>query len=73
MAIATNPGPFNGETGDKNRIHRITFLVGPTKTVSHVDHRGSGGKAGYEKVRDDSQDADNIHVAPRNRYIDEEA
>lgn len=73
MAIASNPGPFDGETGDKNRIQRITFMVGSTKTVSYVDHRGSGSKKGYEKVRDDSQDPANIHVAPRDRYIDEEA
>ncbi len=73
MAIASNPGPFDGETGDKNRVHRITFLVGPTKTVSHVDHRGSGSKKGYEKVRDDSQDPENIQVTERNTYIDEEA
>jgi len=74
MAISSNPGPFDGETGgDRNRIRRITFLVGPTKTVAHVDHRGSGSVPGYGKARNDSQDPANIHVAPRDRYIDEEA
>lgn len=74
MAIASNPGPFAGETGgDRNRIRRITFLVGPTKTVAHVDNRGSGSKAGYEKARDDSQDPANIQVTERDRYITEES
>jgi hypothetical protein len=74
MAIASNPGPFDGvPSGDVNRIRRITFMVGPTKTVAHVDNRGSGGKAGYEKARDDSQDPGNIHVVKRDRYIDEES
>jgi hypothetical protein len=74
MAIASNPGPFSGDTQpyDRNRIRRITFLVGPTKTVAHVDNRGSGSKGGYEKARDDSQDPANIHVTERARYITEE-
>ena len=74
MAISSNPGPFDGGAqGDVNRIRRITFMVGPTKTVAHVDNRGSGSKKGYEKARNDSQDPANIHVTPRDRYIDEEA
>ena len=72
MAIATNPGPFDGETGDKNRINRITFLVGPVKTVAHLAHTSSGSKAGYEKVRDDSSDPANVQVTERDRYVDEE-
>ena len=71
--MAISNAPFAGDTGDKNRIQRITFLVGPTKTVSHVDHRGSGSKGPYEKVRDDSTDPANIHVFERDTYIDEEA
>jgi len=73
MAIASNPGPFDGETGKVNRIQRITFMIGPTKTASHVDHRGSGSKGPYEKVRDDSSDPANIHVVERDTFIDEEA
>lgn len=74
MAIASNPGPFDGvPSGDVNRIRRITFLVGPTKTVSHVDNRGSGSKKAYEKARDDSSDPANIQVVKRDRHIDEEA
>ena len=72
MAIASNPGPFDGETGDKNRNQRVTFLVGPVKTVSHLTSTRSGSKAAYEKVRDDSTDPANIQVAPRDRYDDEE-
>lgn len=74
MAIASNPGPFDGvPSGDVNRIRRITFLVGPVKTVSHLDNRASGSKGAYEKVRDDSSDPANIHVTERDTFIDEEA
>lgn len=74
MAIASNPGPFDGVTvGDVNRIRRITFSIGGVKTAAHVDNRGSGSKAAYERARDDSSDPDNIHFTERDRYIDEEA
>ncbi len=72
MAISSNPGPFDGSPTKVNRIHRITFLVGPTKTVSHLDNRSSGSVGAYEKPRNDSSDPDNIHVTPRSRYITEE-
>ncbi len=65
-------GPFEGDNvGDKNRIHRITFLIGPTKTAAHVVHP-TGSKKRYDSVRDDSQDPQNIHYTPRDRYITEE-
>lgn len=74
MAIASNPGPFDGvASGDVNRIRRITFMVGPLKTVSHLDNRASGSVGAYEKVRDDSIDPANIHVVERDTFIDEEA
>ena len=75
MAIASNPGPFVNDTPphNRNRIRRITFLVGPTKTVSHLDNRASGSVGAYEKVRDDSLDPANIHVTERDTFIDEEA
>lgn len=74
MAIASNPGPFDGvPSGDVNRVRRITFLVGPSKTVSHLDNHASGSKGAYDKVRDDSSDPANIHVTERDAYIDEEA
>lgn len=73
MAISSNPGPFQGSPTNVNRIHRITFLVGPTKTVSHLDNRSSGSIGAFEKTRNDSSDPDNIHVTPRNRHITEEA
>ncbi len=74
MAIASNPGPFDGvASGDVNRIRRITFLVGPVKTVSHVDNHASGSVAAYDKVRDDSSDPANIQVTERDTFIDEEA
>jgi hypothetical protein len=74
MAIASNPGPFANEaSGDVNRIRRITFLVGPTKTVSHLDNQASGSKGPYEKVRDDSSDPANIQVTERDTFITEEA
>lgn len=74
MAISINPGPFDGvASGDVNRIRRITFLVGPVKTVAHLDNRSSGSVAGYEKVRNDSSDPANIQVAEKITYIDEEA
>lgn len=75
MAIATNPGPFAGDTPpyNNNRIRRITFLVGPVKTVAHVDNRGSGSKGAYDKARDDSSDPANIQVTERDRYITEES
>lgn len=66
-------GPFENEaSGDVNRIRRITFLVGPTKTAAHVVNP-TGSKERYEKARDDSQDPNNIQVAPRDRYITEES
>jgi hypothetical protein len=58
---------------DLNRIRRITFAVGPTKTVAHLDNNPSGSKDGYDEVRDPTQDAENVHFKPRDRYIDEEA
>ncbi len=74
MAISINPGPFDGDTtGDVNRIRRITFMVGPVKTVAHLDNRSSGSVAAYEKVRNDSSDPANIQVPKRVTYIDEEA
>ena len=64
--------PFeNDPIGNLNRINRITFTIGAVKTASHVVHV-TGSKDRYEKVRDDSLDAKNIHHAPRNRYITEE-
>ncbi len=71
MAISEQPFA-NSASGDVNRIHRITFLVGPLKTVSHVTHP-TGSLNRYDKARDDSIDPDNIHVTERDRYIDEEA
>lgn len=70
MAISSTP--FAGDSGDKNRLNRITFLVGSVKTVSHVDHRGSGSKGAYEKTRDDSTDPRNIGPVEFKNYIDEE-
>ena len=72
--MAISNAPLAGSpSGDVNRIRRITFLVGPVKTVSHLDNRSSGSVAAYEKVRDDSTDPSNIQVTPRDRFIDEEA
>ena len=73
MAISSNPGPFSGSPTNVNRIHRITFLVGSVKTVSHLDNRSSGSVGAYEKPRNDSSDPDNIQVVRRNRFITEEA
>lgn len=75
MAISTNPGPFSGDTPphNKNRIRRITFLVGPIKTVSHLDNRSSGSVGAYEKPRNDSSDPDNRQTPERNTYITEES
>ncbi len=72
--MAISDAPLSGSpSGDVNRIRRITFLVGPVKTVSHLDNRSSGSVAAYEKVRDDSTDPANIQVVKRDRFIDEEA
>ena len=66
-------GPFeNDNLGNVNRIRRITFLVGPTKTASHVVNP-TGSKERYDKARDDSQDSNNVHFTPRDRYITEES
>ena len=74
MPIASNPGPFDGAaSGDVNRIRRITFCIGSVKTAAHVDNRGSGSKAAYDRARDDSSDPNNIQTKKRDRYIDEEA
>jgi len=73
MTIASSPGPFDGEVGgNRNRIHRITFMVSSIKTVSHLDNRSSGSVAGYAKTRSDSSDPANIHVTTRDRFITEE-
>ncbi len=64
--------PFEGSPTNVNRIRRITFMVGPTRTAAHVDNRGSGSKGPYEKARDDSSDPANIHVVERDRHITEE-
>lgn len=72
--MAISNAPLSGSpSGDVNRIRRITFLVGPVKTVSHIDNRASGSVGAYEKVRDDSSDPANIQVTERDTYIDEEA
>lgn len=72
--MAISDAPLAGSpSGDVNRIRRITFLVGPLKTVSHLDNRASGSVGAYEKVRDDSTDPANIHVVERDTFIDEEA
>jgi len=75
MAIATNPGPFAGDSFDKdrNRIRRITFCIGSVKTAAHLDNQRSGTTPGYSKVRDDSSDPNNIQTAERPTYITEEA
>lgn len=71
--MAISQVPFSGSAqGDVNRVHRITMLVGPLKTVAHVVHP-TGSKERYEKVRDDSTDPDNIQVVERNTYITEES
>jgi hypothetical protein len=73
MAIASNPGPFNGETNYKqNRIRRITFCIGSVKTASHVVNP-TGSRSRYDRARDDSSDPGNIQTTERNTYITEEA
>jgi len=71
MAISNQPFA-NSASGNVNRVRRITFLVGPTKTVSHVTEP-TGSLDRYDKTRDDSTDPDNIHVKKRDSYITEEA
>lgn len=73
MTIATNPGPFNGETGgNRNRIRRITFVVGSVKTAAHVVNP-TGSLDRYDAARSDSSDPDNITTPERNTYITEES
>ncbi|MEE8114364.1 MAG: hypothetical protein V3T23_08405 [Nitrososphaerales archaeon] len=74
MAIATNPGPFSGDgpNPNRNRIRRITISIGGVKTAAHLDHQKSGSVAGYEKVRDDSLDPNNIQTTERSTFITEE-
>ena len=55
-----------------NRIRRITFMVGPTRTVSHLDNKSYGSKEHYEAVRDATLDPDNVQVVKRETYKTEE-
>lgn len=61
----------NSPIGNYNRIHRITFMVGPTKTAAHVVH-STGSLKRYDAARSDSTDPQNVQVAPRDRYVTEE-
>ena len=70
MAISQTPFA-NSPQGNYNRANRITFLVGPCKTVSHVVNP-TGSLSRYDKARDDSTDPGNIQVVERNDYITEE-
>lgn len=71
--MAISQQPFSGSAqGNVNRANRITFLVSPIKTVSHVVHP-TGSKGRYDKVRDDSTDPNNVQVVERNDYITEES
>lgn len=73
MAIASNPGPFDGETGgDRNRIRRITFCIGSVKTAAHVV-TPTGSLSRYDAARSDSSDPNNIQTPERNTYITEES
>jgi hypothetical protein len=73
MAIASNPGPFDGvAVGDVNRIRRITICIGAVKTAAHVD-APTGSLARYDRARDDSSDPDARQTKERDTYIDEEA
>lgn len=64
--------PFsNSPIGNYNRIRRITFMVGPTKTAAHVV-TPTGSLDRYDAARPDSTDPQNVQVAPRDRYVTEE-
>ena len=73
MAISSNPGPFDGvESGDVNRIRRITLCIGGIKTAAHVDNP-TGSLARYDRARNDSSDPENIQTPDRQTFITEEA
>lgn len=74
MATSLNPGPFSGETPnkDRNRVRRITFVIGSVKTAAHVVHP-TGSLNRYDRARNDSVDPNNIQTPKRNDYITEEA
>jgi hypothetical protein len=55
-----------------NRIRRITFMVGPTRTAAHLDNKSSGSKEAYDAVRDATLDPDNVQVVKRETYKTEE-
>jgi len=57
--------PFSNDgTPNKNRIHRITFMVGSTKTAAHVA-QGTGSLARYDAARSDSVEPGNIQGVTR--------
>ena len=71
--MAISQTPFSGSPqGDYNRVRRVTFMVGPTKTASHVVEP-TGSKARYDAARDESSDPKNIQVFKRDAYITEES
>lgn len=74
MAVSINPGPFSGEAPNpnRNRIRRITFVIGSVKTASHVVNP-TGSLNRYDRARNDSLDPNNIQTPERNTYITEES
>jgi len=71
MAISNQP--LSGSaSGNVNRIHRITFMIGSAKTAAHVVHK-TGSLDRYDRARDDSTEPTNIHVVERDNYITEES
>lgn len=71
--MAISETPFSGSPlGDYNRVRRVTFMVGPTKTASHVVEP-TGSKGRYDAARDESTDPQNIQVFKRDAYITEES
>lgn len=71
MAISNQP-LLGSASGNVNRINRITFMIGPAKTASHVVHV-TGSLNRYDRARDDSTEPANIHVVERDNYITEES
>lgn len=71
--MAISQTPFSGDTPphNRNRVRRITFLVGPTKTSSHVVNP-TGSLDRYDRARDDSTDPTNRQVVERDANITEE-
>lgn len=61
--------PFSNDgVPNKNRMHRITFMISPTRIAAHVV-QPTGSRVRYEAARDASVDPGNIQGVIRKETL----